>query len=227
MPPDYSTALANHPFPLTQQDDTIIFTSPHSILLATNLLSQKHKGHIFTLNDYVQGGTPSQRNALLDETMLYMQSVNRSNPNLQLDIWSDFSDSSVCAIEDARGKYEVRQKDGTFRAETLDDVVGELIAGRYRKLQIRGLAREKKEFFTAIRRRIEGLEIIVGRDVTRVGAVEFGDGNDEESQLENRIEWLEKEFEEMALDGMEVVEEEETLAEGVDGLAVAERMDES
>lgn len=214
------STLGVYAFPLTQPNGATIFVTPHDLFEAADINS-KQAGECRTiiLHDYMQGGTDLQQRMLFEATVEYIKSLNEDRRPYTL-WYEECHDEEESSIEDTCGSYEVRQPDGTFRPETVEQVIRQLVSGNYRKLQIKGSVKEKEDFIKAIRRRVEGMKVVIGRDITRNGAIEFDDGDGQRHRLDDRIEWLEKDFEEMVLDGMEAVGDEEDLAEGVNKLDV-------
>lgn len=156
---------------------------------------------------------------LFEATVEYIKSLSMDKRPYTL-WYEEHNDEEERAIEDAKGSYDVRQLDGMFRAETVDQVVRHLVSDNYRKLQIKGTAKEKREFFEAVKRRLERMKVVIGRDIKRDEAVKFEYEGGQRYRLDDRIDWLERDFEEMVLDGTEAAEDEETSVEGVNKLDV-------
>lgn len=220
MSPDPKSAVGGYAFPLTQPNGATIFVTPHDLFDAADASSRKDgESYTITLHDYMQGGTDLQQQMLFEATVEYIKSLSEDKRPYTL-WYEEENDEEEGPVEDARRSYDVRHPDGTFRPETTDQVIQQLVSGNYRKLQVKGTAKERAEFFEAVRRRLQRMKVVIGRDITKHGAVEFEYGGGQRHWLDDRIEWLEKDFEEMVLDDTEAAEDEGALVEGVNRLDV-------
>lgn len=168
---------------------------------------------IQTISDHLPYGTDEEKHHI-DEAIINRMEQDQSHGIVW---WYDHNHNDGNDNVDEK-RYPVRQADGSFRDETIDEVVGGMVAERITTLEIRGSVDEQRAFFAVVRQRIANIEVVNGVDVQQKGVVKFNEPWRHAAMA--NLDEIEAMFENMQINNMQPAPEGNDIADAMDKMDV-------